>query len=336
MEVKAPAILKLFGEHAVVYGKASLAVALNYYAKSVFDKPDELLNVNLLDLGVSGSISRNELLALYNDYTSKEIKEFILSNKRFGQLLPYFTIASRLYASGYDITGSYGISSEIPPQKGLASSAACSTTFAVSLLNRAKAKLSDAEIVDLAREGERVIHSNANAGKIDVSASYFGGYVVYSDSLGVQPQEIKANLHIKLVDTGPKKSTAETVASVKERYLHDRDNTEKIFEEIEKCTFEGLEALNLKDIKKLGELMYKNQELLQKLGVSTEILDSAIATAKENGAYGAKLSGGGGGGIFLLIEESDKASNALQKAGFKVYNATTTFIGAKNYYHYNS
>ena len=83
-------------------------------------------------------------------------------------------------------------------------------------------------------------------------------------------------------------------------------------------SIKALESLKTGDLVKLGEIFNLNQGLLEALGVSTSLLSEFINNARENGAYGAKLTGAGGGGCFIAISPPNKQKNiisALKKIG---------------------
>ena len=71
-------------------------------------------------------------------------------------------------------------------------------------------------------------------------------------------------------------------------------------------------------IEALGKLINENQELLETLGVSSPELERLIATARQAGAVGAKLSGAGLGGNMIALAPSEIApsvAHALTEAG---------------------
>ena len=75
----------------------------------------------------------------------------------------------------------------------------------------------------------------------------------------------------------------------------------------------------------LGAVLDKAQINLATLNVSDPTLDRLIATAKANGALGAKLTGGGRGGCFFALaadlSQAHHLAQALQTAG-----ATQTWL----------
>ncbi len=333
--VDAPGVIKGFGEHAVVYGRTAIAVAIDIYATaSVSAESGETMELRLLDFEESARFSLSELRHIYEEYRSRtSIEEYIKNSSRIdAHALPYAVVAARLVnETGMErLPSVVEIHSEIPMQSGCASSAACSTAFAVALARFSGVRPEDHKMVDIAREGERIVHRSEGAGKVDVIASYYGGYVSTADGGKRVPIEVRLNM--VLVDTGPKKSTAETVGNVRRLYQQDREATEKRLEEIERCAVEGLKALASGDLVKGGEYMYRDHEILRELGVSSEGLDKAVGIAKKNGAYGAKLSGGGGGGIaVVLCRETGGMVKAMEEAGFKAYVAEVSLSGARDF-----
>jgi mevalonate kinase len=334
--IKAPAVVKLYGEHAVVYGKLSVAAAVSMFATaSASSSTDRKLHIELEDIGKSYEISSEDLMKLYNSYNKRqEIASYIDAALQTvpNEVLPYATIASMIAGTHGGISGmKLKIHSEIPMQRGFASSAACSTAFALAMLKHSNIMLSDNEAIEIAREGEKVSHISEGAGRIDISTSYYGGYVSYSSG-SFKSEGIEGESEIIIIDTGPKKSTAETVGNVRRFYESNRAKAEEYFNEIDSIARSGLEALKNGDIRKAGKLMLENQRLLKELGVSSEGLDAAVDLAVRSGAYGAKLSGGGGGGIAIaLAEHPDRLAESM-KGRFNVYKAHITTQGAKWYY----
>ncbi|MDE1823128.1 MAG: mevalonate kinase [Candidatus Micrarchaeota archaeon] len=338
MEVRAPANVKLFGEHAVVYGKLAVAAAVDLFASAKSSRAgSRALRIVLKDFKSSYEFSGEQLTYIYTRYKNKRnINEYIHGNAAVPQLmLPFGTIAARLQNEyGANVLGKeISIESEIPIQAGLGSSSAFSTSFTVLLVKESGIRMDEGKVVDVARDGDRILHRNEGAGMIDVNASFYGGYVSYKKERGVQRERIGKSLNVMIVNTGPKKSTAETVGSVAELYKKRKKYADRIFEEIDDCSSKGLEALKSMDLESLGKLMFRDQELLVKLGVSSPSLDRLVEIAKKGKALGAKLSGGGGGGIgVILMERKDpKFTKRLVDEGFTVYDSRTGVDGAVKY-----
>lgn len=323
--VRAPGVLKLLGEHAVVYGKLSVAAAVDLYATaeaSLVDAADVI--VVLEDLKKTFRFTRVDLQECYENYkrhplkTMDDVNGFIENSKIDQEALPYAVIAARL-AHQYDVNVGglrVRIASNIPMQKGYASSAACCTAFAEAVQCADCSKLPDDDLIDVARDGERIIHRNPGAGGIDVVTSYYGGIVSFKAGRSPQAvrEDVDCDFSIVVIDTGPKKPTAETVGHVRAMRKAKPEFVDGRLDSIDECSEMGLGALRNGQFTDLGSWMNRDQGLLAELGVSNDRLDIAIHVARENGALGAKLSGGGGGGNAIAISDDPGRLAGLLKS----------------------
>ncbi len=341
IEVTAPAVVKLFGDHAVLYGGISVAAAIELRSKVMIEKDESeesMLSIELQDLHSKASFDAQDLGKLYSSYESRDtsstnrFSEYIAKNAEVNvNMLPSATIAAWLFEEyGANVLGKrVRITSNVPIQRGFASGAVCSTGFTVGMLKATGIKLSDMEIVDIARHGERVSHASEGAGKIDVATSYFGGYV--STIEGGSREQVNMKFNIVIIDTGPKKSTAEMVRKVREQYDSDRESTQDKINRINECTRNGLDALRRKDMGRFCICISKTQELLKELGVSSEDLDRAVEIAKKEGAYAKLSGGGGGGGAIAITDKPDKLIKVMKDNGFGALKAEVSLDGAKKY-----
>ena len=340
--VKAPAVIKLFGEHAVVYGKLSVAVALALYAETTIKEIEkDKFEIELKDLNKRVEFTNNELEAIYDSYTKKESYDSFIKNQKVEkEILPYAVIAGKIrkLRNISLLNTKVIIKSDIPIQKGLASSAACSTSFTIALLKYFNINIADNEAIELAREGDKVIHKSDGAGRIDISTSYYGGYVSYSTENGVKKEDINNAINLLLIDTGPKKSTAEMVGHVAELYKNNKEYIEGVFNEIEKCAKDGLKFLKEGNQAEVGRLLSKNHEYLSELGVSSDNLNKTVEIVRKSNGLGAKLSGGGGGGLAIALVNGNENTiiNNLKQEGFNVFKAPVSIDGAKTLIQYKT
>lgn len=346
IEVKAPANIKIGGEHSVVYGGPSLSAAIGLYATAKLTEGKDGLEIVLRDLDISASFDESALKDLYAAYSKRDTSKpeglggYIASKEGTikKEMLPYATIAARLLVEyGIETAGRnvrISIHSDVPFQKGYASSAVCSAAFAMALIKASGKKLDDATAIDVIRDGERIVHKSETAGRIDVGPVYFGGFARFTTAEGVVKEDITTQATFVVIDTGQKPPTAEMVRKVRELYDRDTEGTTKILRAIDSCVEKETEMLKAGDLKSLGKQMSANQELLSKLGVSSPGIDKAVSVAVSNGAYGAKLCGGGGGGMAVALvgsqQDADKVIGALKSEGFDAYSTSIAFDGAKD------
>ncbi len=351
VEVKVPSNIKISGEHSVVYGGPSLSAATPPYATATLSETNSgRLEIVLSDLKISASFDESTLRKLYAEYgkrdtapkkpedkTPTDLAKYIAGHDEIKkEILPYATIAARLLVEQgvSPINKQVVIHSDVPIGKGYASSAVCSTAFAMVLVKAAGRVLEDQTAIDISRDGERIVHGIETGGRLDVGPIYFGGYAIFSAAEGIKSLQISTPINVVVMDVGPKPPTAEMVKKVRMLWTADQAGTEKILREMDGVVLKCIDALKSGDIKELGRQMYHNHELLKKLGVSSDSLDKAVSIAMSNGAYGAKLCGGGGGGMGLALVGNDsdatKVISALKAAGFDAYSASVTLKGAKD------
>ena len=98
------------------------------------------------------------------------------------------------------------------------------------------------------------------------------------------------------------------------------------FDEIANVTEGGKQAIENGDKEAVGELMNKNHELLNKIGVGHQELDKLVDITLDAGALGAKLTGGGGGGNMVALaknaEEQKEICEKITEAGYRAYQTT--------------
>lgn len=330
--VQAPGVIKLFGEHAVVYGRLSAAIAVSLYSSVSVDANDNegKVHISLPDFSLETVFSDAELLDIASEYSARDsINAYVDNFKRRvdSRLLPYATIIGRYCADGGSIGPKrFEIRSMIPVQKGLASSAACSVALSVAAANLYEGSYTEGEVIERALDGDRIIHRNENAGRIDVPTSFYGGCISYSKGSGVRREELGAGMDIAIVDTGPKKSTAETVGIVSRLHENDTPYAERLFDSIDSCARRGIEAIRVGDFDAVGKEMYANHDALVRLGVSSDGLDRLVSCAKACGAYGAKLSGGGGGGMAIILC-NEETCRCIRKEGFECTPVSVSLRG---------
>lgn len=317
MQVKASAPGKaiLFGEHAVVYGKPAIAMAINKRScVEVLEGNTNNINVDIRDLGIKGCIDFDSG-AIISDSPKKGILKYILESIR------------KIHdGSGIEIN----IDVNIPIGGGLGSSAAVTvaTIAAVSAYN--KIDLKEEEIAKYAHEVELAVQKSASP--LDTTISTYGG-LIYLEANAEDIVQLDINYDIPVVIgyTDTRGDTGKLVEAVKIRRDIYPEIINPVIDSIELITEEAKEAILKNDKKRIGELMNINHGLLDALGVNTKELSSMVYTARNAGACGSKITGAGGGGSIIaycpdgtggVISAIDETENALKadisKEGVKI------------------
>ncbi|MGI0027878.1 MAG: mevalonate kinase [Nitrosopumilaceae archaeon] len=295
----APGKVILFGEHFVVYGIKAILCSIDKRITSTSQIIDE------------------KKIKIKSDIGNVEISTDSLStpDKSMDVMKPFLYIAKKaLEKLGKNVGIEIKIDSEIPAGIGLGSSSACCVAVTASVMGLFD-KLPKEEILKIAIEAERTIFENTSGA--DCSVCTFGGLMEYDMKNGFKKINSKANFDLVIANSKQAHFTSEIVENVR-RF---RENNEDLFASFcdqESILIENaLVALEKNDLESLGLLMSKNQDLLERINISTEKLALLIKEAKKT-SFGAKITGAGGGGCIIALVDKSNLEKTL--SNLKVYS----------------
>ena len=300
----APGKLIILGEHAVVYGKPAVALAI--------------------DRRITCTLSRA------NDTT--------VNGRPFeAEKHPY--LERMMARSGGPVR--IVTESGIPPGSGLGSSAALCTSFLKALSALGGVDITEKELATAAFETEYAVQGRASP--LDTSASTHGmgiavngpedagGHLwdISTDDRSWTVRDIKIpEMTLVVGYTGLHAPTGPLVEKVR-RYKDKNRFAADIVDEIGMITVDGIGALRNGDVTKLGELMTKDHKLLSILGVSCNELNKLVDASLKH-SYGAKLTGAGGGGSMVaLTDKPEKVCGSITLHGGRPFIVRTGQPGAK-------
>ncbi|MCL2147967.1 MAG: mevalonate kinase [Methanomassiliicoccaceae archaeon] len=301
----APGKFVILGEHAVVYGKPAVAVAINrrFYIRA----------------------RRNDDFRINGEST----------DLRFNPHIRYIAGRNDM------IPVSVHMDSKIPTGSGLGSSAALSVAFSAAMRVLCGRSMGREEIAKEAFEAE--CYCQGRGSPMDTSASANGGGVALNapDAGGSHLWDIDrdgVSWSVSGIDvppmtfvigcTGIKAATGPLVERVR-KYKDGNRFASDIVEEIGQVTLEGIDALRAGDAECLGRLMTKDHKLLSILGVSSNELNKMVNASLPH-AYGAKLTGAGGGGCMVaLTDQPDIVCEAISSRGGFPFVVKTGVEGVK-------
>lgn len=278
----------LMGEHSVVYGAPAVALPL-------------------LDLQTAASVRTSASATITSDLYTGHI------SKAPRQLKPVIT-ALRATAEqvGLNIEScEVVISSTIPLERGLGSSAAVSAAMVRAVSNAAGVTLSADETFNLVQIAENVAHGTSSG--LDAHAVRSLTPVRFQKG-NPTDVEVAKPLTFVIADTGTSGSTSAAVNGVRMLREQTPRYVDSIIESLADLAESSIEALGTGDENKLGTHMYEGQEQLVRLGVSAPALDALIEAAHKGDALGAKLTGSGlGGCVLALAKDQDHASALIEE-----------------------
>ena len=307
---EAPGKVILVGEHAVVYGLPAIAVPV-WEARAT-------AAVSARDQGAGCVIHAHDIE-----------REIVLSQADDCEPL---ALVARLALCELSMDPNpdlrIDVRSQIPIASGMGSGAAVGAAIVRALYSYAGAVPEDALVSALVYRSEELHHGTPSG--IDNTVVAYGKPVWFVR--GHAPEVFTPALSFTLViaDSGVASSTLSMVAGVRDRRDSSPNEYNAWFGEIAEIVASARRAMEMGNLRVLGELFNRNQELLELIGVSTPDLARLVEAALAAGASGAKLSGGGGGGnIIALVDDgaSENVAGALLDAGAR--RVIVTAVGAR-------
>jgi mevalonate kinase len=142
----------------------------------------------------------------------------------------------------------------------------------------------------------------------------------YSKNGGFKKIEARKPLNLVVTSTGIRHSTGFLVEGVRKFRESNPAKFNDLSEQAEEICRNALQAITDGNIEDLGQLMIRNQQLLEQIGVSHRNAKTLISLSMKAGAIGAKITGAGGGGAVIALAASKKEGarivGAVRKAGY--------------------
>ena len=323
MKVYAPGKLILSGEHAVVYGKPALAMAVNRYVTATVTReilPQILFDLS--DLAHRGHLSFTGLRQL-KDRIKHKYRRFINGEFSIRDVLqkPFelAQFALGVFVESHNLSLPHGVKiqvqSDIPIGCGMGSSAATILSVMHAVSHYLQAPLSQEALFQLALEAERMQHGHSSG--LDLRVGLYGG------CLYVHEQKIEKRaaplFPMYLVNTGtPQTTTGQCVEKVS---VHFKSN--QLGDEFAAVTNHMDAALQNASLSNLRESIRHNHRLLVDIGVVPQKVQQFIAqvesldgSAKICGA--GTVSGDQAGAVLISIDDKQAITPLCAQYGYKV------------------
>lgn len=203
------------------------------------------------------------------------------------------------------------ISSTIPAERGMGSSAAVAVAIARAVFAYYGKPLSAKDLWDIVQTSEKIAHGNPSG--VDAATTSGHRPVYFVKGAPIESLSIQMKGFLVVADSGQTGNTLEAVSDV--AHLLEHSPAYKIWiDRLGEATRLAKEAILNKDLVLLGQQMTTAHHDLQALGVSEAKLDHLVEAALTAGALGAKLTGGGRGGCMIALVETKEAAVSLTQA----------------------
>jgi mevalonate kinase len=306
IQATAPGKIILFGEHAVVYGRPAIAAPVTQVTATATvtpAAPGSGLTISAPDLGHAFALS-----------AAPEDNPLAAAAR--------WSLAHLNQTSPPDVR--LEVSATIPLGRGLGSGAAISTAIVRAVSTFLGQPLPPADISALVYNVEKLYHGTPSG--IDNTVIAYEQPVFFIKGRPIQRLAVTRPFTLVIADTGIVAPTHKVVGDLRRRWQAAPNLYEGYFDEIGALANQARVIIQegVSPTAALGKLINENHELLAKLGVSSPELDRLVVTARQAGAWGAKLSGAGWGGNIIALVAPQTAADVAQALG--TTGATATII----------
>ncbi|MFD2306710.1 mevalonate kinase [Enterococcus termitis] len=291
----------LMGEHSVVYGEPAIAFPFQETTIKTLVEPDHSMLIDCT-------------------YFSGKLTEVPAQLKSVREVIDQTLAVLHQEKAQLKIT----ITSTIPAERGMGSSAAVAVALVRGLFDYFDAEYSPETLLQLVDHAEKIAHGNPSGIDAAATSGEEPIFFIKGQPLEKFPMNV-SNAYLIVADTGIKGQTRSAVSDVAHLFEQNKQQAAKHITTLGHLATAAKQAILTDDIQLLGESMNAAHEQLKALTVSNTQLDQLVDTAKKNGALGAKLTGGGRGGCMISLaashEQALKIADALKQTG-----AVTTWI----------
>lgn len=335
VSTKAPGKLIISGEHAVVYGAPSIAIAIDMYAQSeVVRNKNHLLGFDFANLKYNAKHTIKTISKLkdkafidYQRFLHGECSIREVVNKPFELL--QFAVSNFLDKLNIVLPGGIDIKthSTIPSGCGLGSSAATIMSLLYAVGNLLDLKITNERYIELGRSVENLQHGKSSG--VDINLTVEGGCLRYQNG-GFNRLDIKtANMY--LINTGrPLVTTGECVSKVKKHFTEN----DKMLHEFIDLTLEIEKMLIAASHSDIIYLIQENHNLLNYIGIVPARVNEYISKVNTSGAA-AKVCGSGAvagdnaGAVLVVCPDQDVVNQVSSIS--KMYNYTMQAVNVDNH-----
>ncbi|MEO9013928.1 MAG: mevalonate kinase [Terrimesophilobacter sp.] len=291
---RAHAKVILLGEHAVVYGVPALAVPL----------PQLTVTARVVRLA-GGPTGPDDV-----SFTTADAAPPISAETAGG--LRHLVARFKEVVGVDDQTPlNLLVDCQIPPGRGLGSSAACARAVVLALADLFGRDLDADTVFHLVQEAETAAHGRSSG--IDAIVTGSTGIIRYVSGTA---EELTCGFDgvFVVADSGLSGRTKDAIDHVRRVFDDDPPTETEFLHRVRELAHAGVAALVDGQSKVFGAKLTENHEVLRGIGISIDPIDALVDTALRAGSLGAKISGGGLGGCLVALTATPTQAQAVAAA----------------------
>lgn len=280
----------LIGEHAVTFGQPAIAIPFTSGKVKVLIESLEKGNYSAIQSDVYDG-------PLYDapDHLKSLITHFVETKHVDEPLL-------------------IKIQANLPPSRGLGSSAAVAVAFIRASYDYLELPLSDKELLENADWAERIAHGKPSG--IDTKTIVTNQPVWYQKGEVEILKSLDLDGYMVVIDTGVKGSTKQAVEDV-HRLCDNDESYMNVIEHIGALVYLASDAINHHSFDQLANIFNQCQNDLRTLTVSHDKIETLLEIGRQHGAVAGKLTGGGRGGSMLILTKEEVTAKTIVAAAEK-------------------
>nr|WP_311133676.1 mevalonate kinase [Latilactobacillus curvatus] len=282
----------LIGEHAVVYGQP--AIALPIFAVQA-----------LVTVTFEPALQTPQIKSTYYN---GPLEQAVGQMQGIRRLIEQLWHALDPNLTPFELT----IESDLPPERGMGSSAATAVAIIRALFATYHQELSQQRLLKLAALSENLIHGNPSG--IDAATTGATTPLWFVKGQPLQPLPINLKGYLVIADSGQKGQTGAAVKSVQNQMMSNPEQTQPLIDHLGYLTQQVARNIAQNELTVLGANLNRAQLDLRALGVSNARVDHLIDVANQTGSLGTKLTGGGRGGCIIALAATQSAADDLAQA----------------------
>lgn len=198
----------------------------------------------------------------------------------------------------------------LPPSRGLGSSAAMAIAFIRACYDFIDEPLDDEILIEEANWAERIAHGKPSG--IDTQTIVYNKPVWFQNGKATTLNKLSLDGFLVVIDTGVKGSTKQAVEDVHNLCKQDKKYLEQV-EHIGKLVYDANDAISNHDFNHLAQIFSLAQENLRNLTVSHDQIEALLELSKLQGASAGKLTGGGRGGSMIVLAKNEEIAKKIAK-----------------------